>query len=316
MIRALLIAGPTASGKSALALDLARQTGGAVVNADSMQVYRDLRVITARPTEEEERAATHLLYGHVDAAENFSAGRWAVDAERTLRELHGKRLPIFVGGTGLYFRALTQGLSDMPQVPALVRAKVRFESEGLATPELHARLDPQMASRLRPSDRQRIIRALEVFEATGRSLAEWQRNPRAPILKPEETAAVFLSVDRKELHARINARFDKMLGEGALEEVKALAARKLDPALPAMKAHGVPWLLSHLRGEISLDEAAEGGKGDTRKYAKRQETWFRHQMPDFKWMGAEEALEYLLLSSRAQRGTQGRDADPGSHENV
>lgn len=295
MIRALLIAGPTASGKSALAISLATAAGGAVINADSMQVYRDLRVITARPSENDERETPHRLFGHVDASENFSAGRWAVDAERVLRELEAeKRLPIFTGGTGLYFRALTQGLSDMPQVPAAVREKVRHACEDVATPDLHAKLDPQMAARLRPSDRQRIIRALEVFEATGRSLAEWQRNPRAPILKPEETAAVFLAVDRKELHARINARFDKMLEGGALDEVRSLAARNLSPALPAMKAHGVPWLVRHLRREISLEEAAEGGKGDTRKYAKRQETWFRHQMPDFKWMGAEEAGEFLL----------------------
>ncbi len=304
MIRALLIAGPTASGKSALAISAARATGGAVVNADSMQVYRDLRVITARPSESEEREVPHLLYGHVDAAENFSAGRWALDAERVLRELEAeKRLPIFTGGTGLYFRALTQGLSDMPQVPSSVRENVRASAEGVSTPDLHARLDPQMASRLRPSDRQRIIRALEVFEATGRSLAEWQQNPRAPILKPEETAAVFLSVERKELHARINARFDKMLDQGALDEVRALAARGLNPALPAMKAHGVPWLIRHLRGELSPEEAAEGGKGDTRKYAKRQETWFRHQMPHFQWMGAGEAGEFLLSSSRARRNT-------------
>jgi tRNA dimethylallyltransferase len=294
MIRALLIAGPTASGKSALAIELARRTGGVIVNADSMQVYRDLRIITARPAEEEERAFPHRMYGHVDAAENYSAGRWVVDAEKTLRELEAeKRLPIFVGGTGLYFRALTQGLSDMPPVPASVRAKVRGRAQGVATPDLHARLDPAMAKKLRPSDRQRIIRALEVYEGTGRSLAEWQRNPRKPFLDPKQTAGVFLSVDRKELHARINGRFDKMLEEGALEEVRKLAARRLDPALPAMKAHGVPWLIKHLCGEISLEEAAEGGKADTRKYAKRQETWFRHQMPDFKWKGAEEALSYL-----------------------
>lgn len=294
MIRALLIAGPTASGKSALAIELARQTSGVIVNADSMQVYSDLRIITARPAADEERAVPHRMYGHVDAAENYSAGRWVVDAEKTLRELDSKqRLPILVGGTGLYFRALTQGLSDMPQVPASVREKVRTEAEGVATPDLHARLDPQMASKLRPSDRQRIIRALEVFEGTGRSLAEWQKNPRKRFLDPKETVSVFLSVDRKELHARINARFDTMLQEGALEEVRALSARKLDTALPAMKAHGVPWLLKHFRGEVSLDEAIAGGKGDTRKYAKRQETWFRHQMPDFKWMGAEEALSYL-----------------------
>lgn len=301
-IRALLIAGPTASGKSALALSLAERLGGTVINADSMQVYRDLRIITARPTEEEERRVPHLLYGHVDAAENYSTGRWVADAARVLRETEGTgRLPIFVGGTGLYFRALVQGLSDIPPVPADIRARVRGEAEGLATPELHARLavvDPRTAARLRPSDRQRILRALEVFEATGRSLAEWQQEPGVPMLRVENTRAVFLSVEREQLRRRIDARFDAMLEAGALDEVRLLAARHLDPALPAMKAHGVPWLMRHLRGEMSLEDAAAGGKADTRKYAKRQETWFRHQLREFEWIEPERGLDYFLSAVR------------------
>jgi len=301
-IRALLIAGPTASGKSALALSLAERLGGTVVNADSMQVYRDLRVLTARPTAEEERRVPHRLYGHVDAAENYSTGRWVADAARTLKEVAADgRLPIVVGGTGLYFRALTEGLSDIPPVPADVRARVRAEAEGSEAPALHARLakvDPQTAARLRPSDRQRILRALEVFAATGRPLAEWQEKPGLPMLRPVETRAVFLSVEREELRRRIDMRFDAMLEAGALDEVQALAARKLDPALPAMKAHGVPWLVRHLKGEISLDEAAAGGKADTRRYAKRQETWFRHQLKQFEWIEPEQALEYLLNAIR------------------
>ncbi|HEX5780030.1 MAG TPA: tRNA (adenosine(37)-N6)-dimethylallyltransferase MiaA [Xanthobacteraceae bacterium] len=296
-IRALLIAGPTASGKSALALSLAERLGGTVVNADSMQVYRDLRIITARPTGDEEARVPHLLYGHVDASENFSTGRWVTDAVRTLKEVEANgRLPIFVGGTGLYFRALTQGLSDIPPVPAEVRARVRGEAEGVATPDLHRRLsvaDTTTARRLKPNDRQRVLRALEVFAATARSLTEWQKKPGVPMLRPKETLAVFLSVDRDALRARIDARFDAMLGSGALDEVRALAARKLDPALPAMKAHGVPWLMRHLRGEISLEEAAEGGKADTRRYAKRQETWFRHQLKEFRWLTPESALAFL-----------------------
>jgi tRNA dimethylallyltransferase len=302
-IRALLIAGPTASGKSALAHSLAERLGGTIVNADSMQVYRDLRVLTARPTVEDERRVPHLLYGHVDAAENYSTGRWVADASRTLKEVEtGGRLPIFVGGTGLYFRALTQGLSDIPPVPADVRARVRGEAEGQGSPELHARLtaaDPKTAARLRPNDRQRILRALEVFAATGRSLAEWQEKPGIPMLQPKETRAVFLSVEREELRRRIDARFDTMLAAGALDEVRALAARKLDPTLPAMKAHGVPWLARHLKGEISLDEAAAGGKADTRKYAKRQETWFRHQLKEFQWLAPEDAGEALLKNAGA-----------------
>ena len=298
MIRAVLIAGPTASGKSALALSLAERLGGTVINADSMQGYRDLRVLTARPTAEEERSIPHLLYGHVDAAENYSTGRWVADAARVLAEAEAAgRLPIFVGGTGLYFKALTQGLSDIPPVPADVRARVRGQAGGVPATELHARLagvDPRTAAGLTPSDRQRVLRALEVFSATGRPLAEWQEKPGVPMVRPKEAAAVFLSVERDELRRRINDRFDAMLGAGALDEVRALAARALDPALPAMKAHGVPWLVRHLAGEVSLEEASAGGKADTRRYAKRQETWFRHQLKEFKWVDPERAMDYVL----------------------
>lgn len=301
--RAILIAGPTASGKSALALSLAERLGGTVVNADSMQVYRDLRVLTARPTPEEEARVPHLLYGHVDAAENYSTGRWVADASRVLAEVWAAgRLPIFVGGTGLYFRALTRGLSDIPPVPAEVRAKVRGEAEGIATAELHARLagvDAKTAAGLRPSDRQRLLRALEVFSATGRPLTEWQAKPGKPIIAAEDALAVFLSVEREALWRKIDARFDAMIAAGAIEEVRALMQRKLDPALPAMKAHGVPWLIRHLRGEISLEEAKAGGKADTRRYSKRQETWFRHQLPEFQWIEPERALDHIFSSSRA-----------------
>jgi tRNA dimethylallyltransferase len=300
-MNALLIAGPTASGKSALALAVAERTGGVVVNADSMQVYRDLRVLTARPSEAEERRAPHRLYGHVDAAENYSAGRWVSDAAAVLDEAReAGRTPIFVGGTGLYFRALLQGFAAIPPVPADVRANVREEAEGATTEALYARLaaqDARSAAGLRPSDRQRILRALEVFAATGRALAEWQEKPGAPLLRTEEVEAVFLSVDRAELRARIDARFDAMLATGALEEVRRLMARRLDPAVPAMKAHGVPWLIRYLRGEISLDEAVAGGKADTRAYARRQETWFRHQLKQFEWVEPERALDYLLSAA-------------------
>jgi tRNA dimethylallyltransferase len=294
----ILIAGPTASGKSALALALAERAGGTIINADSMQVYRDLRILTARPTLEDEARVPHRLFGQVDAAENFSVGRWLIDARTALAEAVGAgRLAVFVGGTGLYFKALTAGLSAIPPVPAEVRARVRTEAEGIGTAELHARLkaaDALTAAQLRPSDRQRIIRALEVFAATHRPLALWQELPGVPVLKPDETIAVFLSVERAELHRRIDQRFDQMLKFGALDEVRALAARKLDPKLPAMKAHGVPWLIRHLRGEISLDEATAKGKADTRRYAKRQETWFRHQVKGWQWIEPERALEELL----------------------
>jgi tRNA dimethylallyltransferase len=298
MVRAVLIAGPTASGKSALALALAERFSGTVINADSMQVYRDFRILTARPTPQEEARVPHRLYGHVDASENYSVGRWTVDAAQVLAEVEAsKRLPIFVGGTGLYFKSLVQGLSEMPPVPAMVRAKVRAEAEGHATPELHAQLaecDLRMASVLRPNDRQRVIRALEVFEATGRSLADWQQGPGKPIIDPKDTLTVFLEIERKLLRERIDSRFDQMLENGALEEVGALKARNLDPALPALKAHGAPALSRYLSGEISREEASSIGKTDTRHYAKRQETWFRHQMKDWPWMKPEQALEYLI----------------------
>jgi tRNA dimethylallyltransferase len=296
--KAILIAGPTASGKSALALALAERIGGSIINADSMQVYGDLRVLTARPTIEEEKRVPHLLYGHVDAAENYSVGRWLMDARAALAEVEAeKRLPLFVGGTGLYFKALTQGLSTVPPVPAEVRKRVRGEAEGVATPDLHARLaasDPRTAALLRSSDRQRILRALEVLTATGRPLAEWQELPGVPLIEPAKAISVFLSVEREELHRRIDARFDAMLATGALDEVWRLAARAFDPSLPVMTAHGVPWLMRHLKGEISLEDAAVGGKADTRRYIKRQETWFRNQLKRWKWVEAERALEYLL----------------------
>jgi tRNA dimethylallyltransferase len=300
--KAVLIAGPTASGKSALALELAQKTGGVVINTDSMQVYRDLRILTARPTAAEEAHAPHRLYGHVDAAINFSAGAWVTDAAKVLAEARAQnRLPIFTGGSGLYFKALTRGLSAVPPIAAEVREEVRARLERDGVEALHAELaqkDPVSAERLKPRDRARIARALEVVEATGRSLTDWHREGLPPLLPPGEFSALFLAPEREELYARIDARFDAMLGAGALEEVAALAARNLDPLLPAMKAHGVPALIRHLRGEITRDEAAEIGRADTRHYAKRQFTWFRHQLPEFEWVKPEDARGWLLASLR------------------
>jgi tRNA dimethylallyltransferase len=290
---AILLAGPTASGKSALALTLAERHGGVVINADSMQVYRDLRIITARPTPAEEARAPHRLYGHVDAAENYSVGRWCVDAAAALAEAAGRGwLPILTGGTGLYFKALTQGLSAIPPTPVDVRDAVRgrLASEGVAAllAEL-ARHDPESAARLMPGDRARITRALEVVLATGRTIGDWHREGLAPVLAADRCLCVFLDPEREGLKRRIDFRFDAMLAAGALEEVRALDACGLDPALPAMKAHGVPWLRRYLHGEISLEEAAEGGKRDTRRYTRRQATWFRNQLPGWLWLKPEEA---------------------------
>ena len=291
--RAILIAGPTASGKSALAIRLAQTLDGVVVNADSMQVYRDLRIITARPSLEEERQVPHRLFGHVDAAENYSVARWLADVGReiTMIEAEG-RLPILVGGTGLYFRALTEGLSDIPAVPEAVRAELRAWAEGRTAEEIHARLeavDPSTAARLRPSDPQRNLRALEVFMATGKPLSAFHDSRSGAVLDVASCVAVFLEPDRDALRQRIDTRFETMMDSGASEEVEALMLRGLDPALPAMRAHGVPGLIRALRGEISVAEAVAIGKADTRRYAKRQHTWFRHQAPAFDWVRVEDA---------------------------
>lgn len=291
----MLIAGPTSSGKSALALRLAERHHGTILNADSMQVYRDLRIITARPSVDDEARVPHRLYGFVDAAENYSVGRWCADAKAALDDVWREgRLPILVGGTGLYFKALTQGLSAVPLTPPEIRAAVRARCDAEGSEALHSELtrrDPVMAGRLKPGDRMRIARALEVLEATGRSLADWQRDGMPAMLDAGAAVKFFLVVDRAELSRRIDARFDAMLETGALDEVRALAARHLDPMLPAMKAHGVPWLRRHLAGEITLAEAAAGGKADTRRYTKRQVTWFRHQMPGWTWAAPEAVLD-------------------------
>lgn len=292
----LLIAGPTASGKTALAIDVARAVGGVVVNADSMQVYRDLEILTARPSPEEQAGLEHRLLGTVDAAENFSVGRWlAAVADICARE---SRPLVFCGGTGLYFTALTQGLSDIPLVPEAVRAATRAELAGLAPHAMWARLhavDSVTAARLRPSDPQRVTRALEVFRATGRGLATYQDARRPPPLAPGTWRGVFLAAERDALYARIDRRFTAMIEAGALDEVRALAARRLDPALPAMRAHGVPGLIAHLAGEMSLEAAIAKGQSDTRHYAKRQFTWARHQLKGFAWArDAAEARDALL----------------------
>jgi len=295
---AVLIAGPTASGKSALALASAEALDGIIVNADSMQVYRDLRLITARPTPEDEARVPHRLYGHVDAAENYSVGRWCRDAGEVLAEVRAQeRLPVFVGGTGLYFKALTTGLAAVPPIPTDVRDAVRARIRSDGAPALHAELmrcDPDTARRVAVNDRSRISRALEVVLATGRPLSDWHREGQPPLIDVSRTTRILVTCERAELVCRIEARFDAMLEAGALEEVRALRERHLDPSLPAMKAHGVPWLIRHLNGEISLEEAIAGAVMDTRRYAKRQVTWFRNQMKDWQRLPAREALAKII----------------------
>lgn len=279
---AVLIAGPTASGKSALALDLARRTGGVIVNADSMQVYDVLRVVTARPGPEDLAQAPHLLYGHVHPGTAYSTGEWLRDVARMIADgrLEGRRA-IFVGGTGLYFRALLGGLSDMPDVPDEIRARWRRRLTEEGAPALHRMLaarDPDTAASLRPGDGQRIARALEVLDASGRPIRHWQGRQTPPLVDPATATRLVLDVDRALLHARINARFARMAEDGALEEVARLVALELDPAVPAMKAIGVPELAAHLSGTLALDQAIERAQAATRQYAKRQMTWFRNQL--------------------------------------
>ncbi len=293
MPRIILIAGPTASGKSALALTLAEQRGGTIVNADSMQVYRDLRIITARPTPDEESRAPHRLYGHVDAAENFSVGRWCTEAAAELATAKDEnRTAIVVGGTGLYFNALSRGLAAVPPIPPTIRdgVRARLADEGVAA--LHADLavrDPAAAARLRPGDRTRVTRALEVVLATGRSILDWHEENKPATIDLNTAVKVFLMPDRDELGRRIDARFDAMMTSGALDEVRTLAARKLNPTLPAMKAHGVPWLIRQMAGEVTLAAAIEHAKLETRQYTKRQATWFRNQLPEFEWVAPADA---------------------------
>jgi tRNA dimethylallyltransferase len=300
MKRALLIMGPTASGKSALALALAARVGGEIVNADSMQAYRDFRVLTARPSVAEEAEAPHHLYGHIDAAEAYSVGRWLDDALGAIAAIQARgNTPILAGGTGLYFKALTEGLADIPAADPETRAALRERAAKEGAPALHAELaqrDAVTAARLEPNDAPRILRALEVLETTGESISALHANTRAPLARAA-WAGLALTPDREELYAAINARFEIMLAAGALEEARVFAARALDPASPAMKAHGAPALMAHLRGEITLAEAAEIGKRDTRRYAKRQFTWIAGQMPDWPRIAAPSLDDRLAAAS-------------------
>lgn len=301
---AILIHGPTASGKSALALALAARLDGEIVNADSMQVYRDFRILTARPSAEEEARAPHHLYGHIDAAELYSAGRWLGEALAAIEAIQARgKTAILVGGTGLYFKALTEGLADIPAADPEIRAALRERAAREGAPALHAELaarDAITAARLEPNDAPRILRALEVLETTGESISALHANTKAP-LAPDQWRGFALTPDREALYAAINGRFEAMLAAGALDEVRAFAARDLDPALPAMKAHGAPALMAHLRGALSLADAAAIGQRDTRRYAKRQFTWIAGQAPDWPRLPAPD-LEARLAAILAEAG--------------
>lgn len=292
----LVIGGPTASGKSGLALRLAQSCDGIIINADSMQVYAELRIITARPTAAEEALVPHRLYGIVSAAERMSAARWREQALGAIDAAHAEgRLPIIVGGTGLYLRSLMQGLSDIPDIPATVRAEAMALQAAHGSPFLHdelAKVDPVTAARLHPTDSQRLIRAWEVWLATGRSISAWQANP--PSGAPAHLGFTTLVVEppRDRLYAQCDRRFTLMLAEGALEEVAEFDRLGLDPSLPAVKALGVPELRALLRREMALVEATARAQQMTRNYAKRQLTWFRNQM------GAAQRVDPIALADR------------------
>jgi tRNA dimethylallyltransferase len=297
----VLIAGPTASGKSALALELAAALGGTIINADALQVYRDLAILSARPDAAAMARAPHRLYGFLDAAERGSAGMWRELALAEIAAAHRDgRLPIVVGGTGLYLRALQQGLAAIPPIPPEIRAESAALYRALGGATFRARLaalDPAAAARLPPNDRQRLVRAFEVARATGRPIDDWQKGGSAAAASPYRFASILLMPPRDALYAACDARLLTMIAAGGLEELAALLARRLDPDLPAMKAVGIPELLRHLRGELGRDEAIALAQRATRRYAKRQVTWFRHQMTPDLTLG-EQFSERLLRCSR------------------
>lgn len=302
--RAVLITGPTASGKSSLALDLAQALDGVVINADSMQIYAGLRILTARPSPEEEAAAPHRLYGHVDPARPFSVADWLGEVAGVLAEIAATGRPaIFVGGTGLYFEALTKGLAPVPQVADEIRAHWRARAEAVGAAGLHRELlarDPVMAARLRPTDTQRLTRALEVIAATGRSLADWQSAPHSPpLVAPQDAVRIVLEPERAVLHERIEQRFHAMIAEGAVAEAAAFSARGLPSTMPAMRAIGVAALAEVAAGRLPLDEGIRRGIVETRQYAKRQSTWFRGRMGDWaRGVAAELAAAALAAFGR------------------
>lgn len=304
-IDTVLVAGPTASGKSAAAIALARATGGVIVNSDSMQVYRELRLLSARPSSEEEASAPHRLFGFVSVRDAFSVAKWLNAITPVLAELKAQgALAIITGGTGLYFSALEKGLSPVPEIDPEVRAQARTVHQRLGDEAFYAELkarDARTAAQLNAADTQRVLRAWEVFEQTGQGLAEWHEVKGSPTIDVTRSLRVVLGPEREDLYARCDARFDSMMELGALDEAKAISAMQLDSTLPATRALGLRQLLQHLAGHMPLEDAVALAKRDTRRFAKRQMTWFRNQMADWEVMspeGPDRFAERLLARLR------------------
>ena len=299
--QAILITGPTASGKSAAALALAERFAGTIINADSMQVYRELAILTARPSAVEQKRVAHRLYGMVPASEAYSVGQWLADVSLAISETQDAgAVPILVGGTGLYFKALLEGLAPIPDIPPQIRMHWREQEQALGPETLHEMLaesDPAMAARLRPTDPQRVVRALEVIDATGVSLSEWQETSSPSLLDSNAVLKIVIAPEREPLYAVIDARFEQMVASGALDEASIIMQLELSPALPAMRAHGVRELIAVLSGTMSRDEAIAKAKTETRRYAKRQMTWARRYMADWHWVPDAEAA--MAVTERA-----------------
>lgn len=298
----ILIGGPTASGKSDFALSLAHEQDGVIINADSMQVYRELPIITAHPDQSSQKATPHKLYGFLSAAEPCSVALWLKHVQQEISvALDAKKVPVVVGGTGMYFKCLIEGIAAIPDITPEIRNKAREMLDNIGNEAFYALLtevDPEAGERVNPGDSQRMLRAWEVIQQTGISLYDWQRNPVEPPYPSADFQGYFINPPREKLYARCNERFLHMLDAGALKEIKALDAMQLDSSLPAMKALGVPELLAHLHDKLTLQDATSKAQQSTRNYAKRQVTWFKNQFPNWKiiestpWSASNRAHRY------------------------
>ncbi len=279
-----ILAGPTASGKTALAILIARKQPVVIINADSKQVYHEIPLITAQPSPEEQQQAPHALYGHIPASRHYSVANWLEDVTNAINQAHAEdKIPFLVGGTGMYIKSLVYGMSNVPETLPQTREDVRKRWQASDTPTMHAHLtniDPIAAEKLSPNDTQRVLRAIEVMEQTGKSIREWQNIRTTPPFKQAQYKMAFLDYPREEVYENCNRRFDSMMENGVVDEIKAFDALGLDENLPAMKAHGVPELRSYLNGTMSRTDAIEQATRNTRHYIKRQYTWFYHQMPE------------------------------------